>query len=433
MEHKTYEQLGENLFMERLPNGLTVYVVPKPGFQKTYATFSTQFGSVDNHFKVNQREAVQVPDGIAHFLEHKMFEEPEGDIFAEFANQGASSNAFTAFDRTVYLFSATESIDENLDTLLDFVQHPYFTDDNVEKEKGIIGQEIKMYEDNADWRSYFGLIEAMYVQHPVKIDIAGTIKSITEITKETLYSCYETFYHPSNMIVFVVGGVGPKQVFQTVRENQAKKTFAPIPSIQRFYPEEPAHVAIPKREIRLSVAMPKCLFGFKEAVNNLDGADLLKRELTTQLLLDILFSASSPLYQKLYNDGLINDSFGTEYTAYPGYGFSIIGGDTPEPDLLVSTIQEELEKTKQEGISQETFLRSQRKKIGNFLRSLNSPEAIANHFTKYHFKNADLFEVLPMLESIQIHNVQTRLKEHFVADQMAISIVRPVKTAEEAV
>lgn len=427
MEHKAYEQIGENLYMECLPNGLKVYVVPKPGFQKTYATFSTHYGSVDNHFKVNNQEAVQVPDGIAHFLEHKMFEEPEGDVFAEFANQGASSNAFTAFDRTVYLFSATESIEENLETLLDFVQHPYFTEESVEKEKGIIGQEIKMYEDNADWRSYFGLIEAMYVNHPVKIDIAGTVESIAEITKETLYSCYETFYHPSNMIVFIVGGIEPAEVFRTVRENQAKKSFPPIPTIERFYPEEPANVAKPRKEIQLPVAMPKCLFGFKETVNNLNGTDLLKREVTTQILLDILFSASSPLYQKLYNDGIINDSFGSEYTADPAYGYSIIGGDTPDPDQLIAVVQQELERIKQEGISEEAFLRSQRKKIGNFLRSLNSPEAIANQFTKYHFKNADLFEALPMLESIQHSDVQTRLEEHFVPEQMAVSIVKPHK------
>jgi predicted Zn-dependent peptidase len=413
MEQKAYDQIGETLYVDTLPNGLTVYVLPKAGFQKTYASFSTRYGSIDNHFKVNDGEAVKVPDGIAHFLEHKMFEEPDGDVFADFANQGASSNAFTAFDRTVYLFSATESIDDNLETLLNFVQNPYFTDENVEKEKGIIGQEIKMYEDNADWRSYFGLIEAMYVDHPVKIDIAGTIESISKITKETLYSCYETFYHPSNMIVFIVGGVNPEQVFRMVRENQAKKTFSPIPTIQRYYPNEPDHVATKRKEIRLSVATSKCLMGFKERKNDLDGKALLKRELTSQLLLDILFSASSPIYQRLYNDGLINDSFGFEYTSDKEFAFAMLGGDTPDPERLISEVQKELEQMMQNGIQSENFKRSQRKKVGNFLRLLNSPEAIANQFTKYRFKEADLFEAQPLLESLQLSDVQDRLHELF--------------------
>lgn len=211
METIRYDALQETLYRETMENGLQVYVLPKPGFQKTYATFSTKYGSIDNHFRVEGQEDIAVPDGIAHFLEHKMFEEPEGDIFATFASQGASANAFTSFDQTVYLFSATENIPANLETLVNFVQHPYFTDQNVEKEKGIIGQEIGMYRDNPDWRVYFGLIEAMYKVHPVHIDIAGTVESIGTITKETLYTCYNAFYHPSNMLLFVVGGSIPKK------------------------------------------------------------------------------------------------------------------------------------------------------------------------------------------------------------------------------
>src|SRR5690554_483381 len=206
MQVKSYPHLNETLYIDELPNGLKVYVLPKKGFQKTYATFSTRYGSIDNHFKVGDQEEVKVPDGIAHFLEHKMFEEPTGDIFAQFASQGASANAFTSFDRTAYLFSATEQIHSNIETLLNFVQNPYFTDESVEKEKGIINQEIDMYKDNPDWRCYFGLIESMYQAHPVHIDIAGTNESIMHITKELLYDCYHTFYHPSNMSLFVVGG-----------------------------------------------------------------------------------------------------------------------------------------------------------------------------------------------------------------------------------
>jgi predicted Zn-dependent peptidase len=264
-----------------MDNGLHVYVLPKPGFQKTYATFATKYGSVDNHFRVEGQQSVKVPDGIAHFLEHKMFEEPEGDIFATFSSNGASANAFTSFDQTVYLFSATERIQENLTTLVNFVQHPYFTDENVEKEKGIIGQEINMYEDNPDWRSYFGLIEALYKVHPVHIDIAGTIQSISTITKETLYSCYEAFYHPSNMILFVVGGVDPAEVIELVRNNQAKKDYKPQGEIERIFDDEPTTVAEPRHEVKLAVSLPKLLFGFKEAEVGLTGEALLRHDLET--------------------------------------------------------------------------------------------------------------------------------------------------------
>lgn len=226
MEQIHYDRLQETIYHEVMDNGLQVYVLPKPTFKKTYATFATKYGSVDNHFHVAGGEETTVPDGIAHFLEHKMFEEPEGDIFATFASNGASANAFTSFDQTVYLFSATENIETNLSTLVDFVQRPYFTDENVEKEKGIIGQEINMYADNPDWRVYFGLIEAMYSKHPVRIDIAGTVESISTITKETLYTCYNAFYHPSNMLLFVVGGVDPEKVFSLIRANQKVKPTA---------------------------------------------------------------------------------------------------------------------------------------------------------------------------------------------------------------
>lgn len=269
---------------------------------------------------------MRVPDGIAHFLEHKMFEEPEGDIFATFATNGASANAFTSFDRTAYLFSSTDRYLENLTTLINFVQNPYFTDENVEKEKGIIGQEIKMYEDNADWRSYYGLIESLYAKHPIHIDIAGTVASIAEITKETLYECYNTFYHPSNMSLFVVGGVDPQEVITLVKDNQAAKTFPPQGEIQRFFPEEPVEVKEARRLILLPVSLPKCLMGFKEAAPAVTGKPLLVRELTTKLMLDILFSSSSDIYQTLYDDQLISDNFGHEYNCSDGYAFSIVGG-----------------------------------------------------------------------------------------------------------
>jgi len=423
VERIHYDNLQETLYYEVMDNGLRVYVLPKPGFQKTYATFATKYGSVDNHFKVEGEAEVRVPDGIAHFLEHKMFEEPEGDIFAKFASNGASANAFTSFDQTVYLFSATDHIHENLETLIDFVQNPYFTDQNVEKEKGIIGQEINMYQDNPDWRVYFGLIEAMYKVHPVHIDIAGTVESIGTITKEDLYTCYNAFYHPSNMLLFVVGGVDPEETMNLIRSNQARKTYEQQGAIERIFDPEPTEVAEKRRESRLAVSLPKCLFGFKEKETGLSGEEQLRRDLTTKLMMDLLFGASTELYQKLYEDDLISDSFGHEYNSSPEYAFSAVGGDTKDPDALLARIREEVDKLKASGFREDDFERARKKKMGGYLRMLNSPENIAHEFTRYQFRGADLFKVLPVYESITLEEVNRRLQEHVDWNQLAVSIV----------
>ncbi|TYA14290.1 insulinase family protein [Paenibacillus faecis] len=423
MEAIRYDALQETLYRETMDNGLQVYVLPKPGFQKTYATFSTKYGSIDNRFQVEGQEEISVPDGIAHFLEHKMFEEPEGDIFAKFASQGASANAFTSFDQTVYLFSATENISDNLETLINFVQHPYFTDQNVEKEKGIIGQEIGMYRDNPDWRVYFGLIEAMYKVHPVHIDIAGTVESIGTITKETLYTCYNAFYHPSNMLLFVVGGVDPEEVFRLVRENQAKKDYPPQGTIERKFDPEPSGVNEARRECKLPVSLPKCLFGFKETKLGFSGAELLRRDLATKLALDLLLGASTKLYQKLYDMDLISDSFSHEYNSNPNYAFSAIGGDTKDPDKLLQVITEEIKNVTASGFRAEDFERARKKKIGGYLRMLNSPENIAHEFTRYRFRGGDLFDVLPVYESLSLDEVNARLREHIDWNQLAVSLV----------
>lgn len=423
MESIHYDNLQETLYYEVMDNGLHVYVLPKPGFQKTYATFATKYGSVDNHFKVEGESETRVPDGIAHFLEHKMFEEPEGDIFAKFASNGASANAFTSFDQTVYLFSATENIHENLETLINFVQNPYFTDQNVEKEKGIIGQEINMYQDNPDWRVYFGLIEAMYKVHPVHIDIAGTVESIGTITKEDLYTCYNAFYHPSNMLLFVVGGVDPVETMNLIRSNQAGKSYEKQGSIERLFDPEPQGVEEKRRESRLAVSLPKCLFGFKEKQVGLTAEEQLRRDLTTKLMMDLLFGSSTELYQQLYDEDLISDSFAHEYNSSPQYAFSAVGGDTKDPDQLLERIRTEVDKLKATGFQASDFERARKKKMGGYLRMLNSPENIAHEFTRYQFRGADFFKVLPVYESITLDDVNRRLQEHIDWDQLAVSIV----------
>ncbi|MNZ79768.1 putative zinc protease AlbF [compost metagenome] len=352
-----------------------------------------------------------------------MFEEPEGDIFAKFASQGASANAFTSFDQTVYLFSATENIRENLETLINFVQHPYFTDQNVDKEKGIIGQEIGMYGDNPDWRVYFGLIEAMYAVHPVRIDIAGTVESISTITKETLYTCYSSFYHPSNMLLFVVGGVDAEEVFELVRNNQAKKDYKPQGSIARLFETEPKEVHEKRKVIKLPVSLPKCLFGFKETKTGVSGKERIRHDLATKLALDLLLGSSTKLYQKLYDMDLISDSFSHEYNSNPNYAFSAIGGDTKDPDRMLEVITEEIKAVTAAGLRQEDFERARNKKIGGYLRMLNSPENIAHEFTRYRFRDGDLFEILPIYESLTLDEVNAALREHIDWEQLAVSLV----------
>ncbi|RAL26369.1 EF-P 5-aminopentanol modification-associated protein YfmH [Thermoflavimicrobium daqui] len=426
IEHK---QVQETLFHEKLPNGLEVYILPKEGFAKTYATFTTKYGSIDNTFQVRGKEKVSVPDGIAHFLEHKMFEQESGeDVFQQFSRQGASANAFTSFTKTAYLFSCTENIAQNLTTLIDFVQSPYFTDENVEKEKGIIGQEIRMYEDNPDWRVYFGLIEAMYQNHPVKIDIAGTVESISKISKEMLYTCYHTFYHPSNMLLFVVGSIDPNQIMELIKSNQAAKSFEPQAEILRYFKEEPDEVAEKRKEIKLSVGISKCMFGFKESQQALGktGIEMLKQDLATKIALEALLGSGSELYQALYDEGLIDEQFGFDYSLEQGYGHSLIGGDTPHPDKLLARIQSELPKLVQKGIVIEDFERIRKKRVGSALRSLNFPEWIANQFTGYRFNDIDLFQVIPILEQLTLEDVNSRMREHIHWDRFAISLVQPI-------
>lgn len=430
MQTTVFEQLGETVYHETLPNGLAVYLVPKQGFSKTYAVFTTRYGSIDSHFRLKSGEEVHVPDGIAHFLEHKMFEKKEMDVMHEFSRNGASCNAFTSFNRTAYLFSCTDNLDRNLNLLLNYVQEPYFTDASVEKEKGIIGQEITMYDDNPDWKVYMNLLKAMYQKFPIKMEIAGTIESISHITKEYLYQCYETFYHPGNMVLLVVGSFDPETVMKWVRDNQAAKEFPPTPKIERLFPEEPAPVAESRVEAILAVGLPKCLIGFKEKTNGLTGEALLKRELTTKLVLDIAFGTSSALYQKWYGSGLITESFDFDYSGEKEYGYSIIGGDTPDPDKLVAEVQQGIGELMQRGIDQQDFERAKRKKIGLFLRSLNSVEFIANQFTSYKFNGTELFSVVPALESITREEVEARMREHFLTEQMSVSIVRSASPQE---
>ncbi|MEW9050732.1 MAG: pitrilysin family protein [Neobacillus sp.] len=427
MDKITFEQLQEELFHEKMSNGLSVYILPKKGFNKTYATFTTKYGSIDNTFiPLGKNEYTNVPDGIAHFLEHKLFEKEDGDVFQQFSRQGASANAFTSFTRTAYLFSSTSDVEKNLETLIDFVQEPYFSEKTVEKEKGIIGQEITMYDDNADWRLYYGLIQNMYQNHPVKIDIAGTIESISHITKDLLYECYNTFYHPSNMLLFIVGPVDPEAIMNQVRDNQAKKEYEAMPEIQRKFAEEPQPVAEKKQILKMNVQTSKCLVGVKALHVNQNGKEMLKNELAINVLLDMLFSKSSENYQQLYNKELIDDTFSYDYSQENGFGFAMLGGDTDQPDQLALELEKMLLAAKAgEAFTEEQLERTKKKKIGAFLRAVNSPEYIANQFTRYAFNDMDLFDVVPTLEQITLADVKSLASDFINEERFSVCQVVP--------
>ncbi len=408
MDKQTYEKINETLYKEILPNGLTVYLLPKEGYHKAYGLFSTNYGSIDNTFiPRGGEEYVTVPDGIAHFLEHKMFEKEEGDVFQKFGEQGASANAFTSFTRTSYLFSTTDQLELNLKTLLDFVQEPYFTDESVQKEQGIIGQEIQMYQDDPNWQQFFGILKNMYPKHPLHIDIAGTIESIAEITAEDLYTCYRTFYHPSNMTLFVVGNLEPETLMNFIKENQAQKEFSAPEPIQRQFPQEAVEDIIKVSEQTMPVAMPKAIIGIKGiAPLAEDDQERLIFKLSVDLLLQLLLGSTSQNYLRLYNDGILDDSFGYEFSLDRSFYFADFGGDTEKPEQLADEVTKILMNFEQDAeISEENLALLKKKMLGKYFQSLNALEYVANQFTQSLFGEWTLFDMPELIQSVQLDDI----------------------------
>lgn len=433
METIEFQQLDETLYYKQLNNGLDVYILPKKGFSKTFVTFTTKYGSIDRTFvPIGETEPITVPDGIAHFLEHKMFEKEDGDVFQQFSEVGAQANAFTSFTRTAYLFSATDHIYKSTETLLNFVQEPYFTEETVNKEKGIIGQEITMYDDQPDWRLYFGAIENMYHNHPVKIDIAGTIDSIDGITAEHLYTCYNTFYHPSNMLLFVIGAVDPVEMMAFIEDNQNKKTFQEPTDLKRLFDEEPTNVAEKERVLHMDVQKPKVYVGLKAKQVDLSGEEMMKHELAVQIGVECLFGRASSFYTDVYENGLIDESYGYDFSLENGYGFALIGSDSEQPEQLAKLIKEKLAETEKGNLfTSEDVERIKRKKIGFFLRALNSIEFIANQFTRYKFNDMNLFDVVPVLETITVEDIEKAFKTIQGEEQQTVFTIMPVSGRDQ--
>ncbi|EQJ05877.1 peptidase M16 inactive domain protein [Clostridioides difficile P7] len=427
MEKIVNDILKEEVYYEKLQNGLDVYFMPKRGFMKKYAILATNYGSNDLEFvPIGEDKKIRVNEGIAHFLEHKMFEQPDGgDAFDKFSKLGVNANAFTNFTMTAYLFSATENFYESLEHLIDYVQTPYFTDENVEKEKGIIAQEIKMYNDDPDWNVYFNCLKAMYVNYPARIDIAGTVDSIYKITKEELYKCYNTFYNPGNMALFVVGDLDVEKVIDVTKKSNNYKVDKLSKSIERFYPEEPEGVKEKDVIEKFPISMPMFNIGFKDSNVGLKGKELLRKEIVTDILVGMLFKKGSKLYEDLYMQGLINENFGAGFSSQVDYAFSIIAGDSKEPKKVKEIILDYIEKSKKEGLSKEEFERTKKKKIGSFIKCFDSINFIGNSFISYVFKDINLLDYLDIIKDITFEEVEERLKEHFKEEYCVISIVEP--------
>ncbi|MGH1942438.1 pitrilysin family protein [Enterococcus faecium] len=407
MNKTEYEQINETLYHEVLPNGLTVYLLPKNDYHKTYGLFSTNYGSIDNEFiPYGEKEKVKVPDGIAHFLEHKLFEKEDGDVFQLFGKQGASANAFTSFTKTSYLFSTTDQVEKNLTTLIDFVQAPYFTEETVNKEKGIIGQEIQMYEDDPNWRMFFGILNNLYPTHPLHIDIAGTVESIDKITAQDLYTCYRTFYQPSNMVLFVVGKMEPEKLMKLIRENQEAKNFPPRQEIVRYFPENTKEI-IKQSALEAAITRDKFVLGIK-GLDTLpqEGTELLRYKTAINLLFQMILGNTSRNYLAMYNQGIIDDSFGFEFSLDREFHFADFSGDTDEPEKAAEKVKEIILGFADDPEVSETNLDLLKKKmLGQYFQSLNSIEYIANQFTQSLFGDRTLFDLPEIIDSIQMKDV----------------------------
>lgn len=427
MKEITDSQLGESLFTATLPSGLPVYVLPRRGMARKYATFATHYGSIDSAFVVpGATEPTHVPDGIAHFLEHKLFEEPDGtDVFARFSRLGATCNAYTYYTTTTYLFSTVDNFLDCVDVLVDFVQTPYLTDENVAKEQGIIEQELRMYQDMPSWRLNANLLENLYHHHPVRIEIGGTVESIRQIDKETLELCHRTFYHPSNMVFFAVGDIDPAETIERVGAAVAKLGLGPQPDIERLYPDEPPTVRQQWVEQPMAVAAPLLRLGYKETRLGLYGDDLLRQSLLSELVLAATVGPGSELYEELYAEGLIDDSFGSAYQGQPGFGHAIIGGQTPDPERLAARLRKTLTQFAEHGLPAEAFDRIRRVMAGRYVGLFDSPDSLAFLVNSLHFSGVGLFRYPDILASLDNAAANVRLRELFDPERSVVSVVKP--------
>ncbi|WP_282801911.1 EF-P 5-aminopentanol modification-associated protein YfmH [Secundilactobacillus kimchicus] len=428
MRQHHYPKVAETLYSDVLPNGLTVHLLPKAGFHKTYAVFTTDYGSIDNTFvPIGTTHPVTLPAGIAHFLEHKMFEKEDHDAFDDFAHFGANSNAFTSYTHTSYLFSTTRHLKENLETLLDFVQRPYFTKATVEKEKGIIGQEIQMYDDDPNSQAYFGTIAAMYPDLPFKNDIAGTLDSIAAITADDLYLAHKTFYQPANMSLVVVGKLEPDETMGWIKANQAAKLFdRPMPIIRPQNEAAYQGGLIKRSTLTMPVERPKVSLGLRGVDQLPEGWDRFKYEEALSLGFDLLFGETASEYLRLYDRSVLDDSFGYNIELQRGAHFVILAGETADSDRFEAGITEILENAQAYLKKAEfNFETVKREAIGSTIASFNSLEVIANQYDDWLYGGTTIFDEVDVIEGVTFDDVLTVMQSFINLDTMSVQTILP--------
>ena len=402
-----------------LDNGLTVLVREMPGFDGVHAVYSTKFGSIDRAFELDGRRW-DLPAGVAHFLEHKMFENEDGDAFALYAKTGANANAYTGFDRTSYVFTATSRVPENLDILLSFVSRPYFTKETIEKEQGIIGQEIKMYDDSPEWRLVFGIYQNLYQNHGIGEDIAGSTQSIAEITPEMLYACTDAFYRPQNMVLAVAGNVTLEMVLDACARADIPSRTAPV---KRLVCEEPAGVKTHESEIRMAVAKPLVGLGFKETpIAETD----IRAALICDILPELVCGGTTPLYRRLYDEGLISPDFSGEALSVAGATCILFGGETPEPEKVRDMLLEEIARLRREGIDRELFRLCKNAMYGDLVRGLENIEESASGMASMFFRGCTVEDEAAALAALRPEDVEEALRTMLLEEHASTVIIRPV-------
>ncbi len=412
--------LNESYDLIKTDCGLQVAVYNMPGYNATHAVFATNFGSVDRSF-VMDGEKYDIPAGVAHFLEHKMFENEDGDAFEKYAKTGANANAFTSFDKTCYIFTATDNVDESLDILLNFVTSPYFTPRTVEKEQGIIGQEIKMYDDSANWRLLFGVLEGLFVNHTVRDDIAGTVESISQITDKMLYDCAKAFYSPGRMFLAVAGNITTDRVLAACDRAGFKGDKT---EVVRLSTEEPDEINYSFKSINMPVSVPMIAMGFKEKMSN---PVTLKEEIAGEIIMDILSGSTSKLFNKLYDLNIVNGTFEGEVFSGDDYYATIISGETNQPDVLLDEIKSAIRELKETGIGEDDFKTSKNCMYGSMIVDFESVEEVATNIASAHFKGRNAYTALEELSALTLDDVNNQLKNMFREDKCTVFTVMPME------
>lgn len=425
---KVIESLNikEKAYTEKLENGLTVIVIPKKNANKKYVIWGTHFGSIDNRFIMPKTgEEVFIPDGVAHFLEHKMFEQPNGtNSLDTLMALGIDANAYTTNDHTAYLFECTNNFYKGLDELMDYVQHPYFTDANVEKEKGIIGQEIRMYDDDPGWQLYMNAIDCMYKENPIKIDIAGTVESISEITPDVLYKCYNTFYHPSNMIMVICGDFVPEEIIEEVKKRLVNKETSQG-EIKRIYPPKEDEINKPYKEVEMEVNNPLFAIAYKDTEDLKENREqIVAKHIAIEIILNLIIGKSSELYKELYENGDLLAEPSLDYEFSDEYAHIIISGQSKAPEKIQEKIKEVVRKYKEKGLDSEHFNRIKKKIYGDYVVEYNSVSDIARMFLADKMKKINSFDYIEEYNTVTKEYTEEVLKNVFKEDKMVLSVIK---------